>query len=44
MMAEDKSAPPQARVFDVETNFQKAAKRPGGIKRDEAVKARSLGG
>jgi hypothetical protein len=37
MMAEDKS-PPQSRVFDVETNFQKAAKRPGGIKRDEAVK------
>lgn len=36
-MAQDKPTS-DARVFDVETNFQKAAKRPGGIKRDEAVK------
>lgn len=35
----DKDKPASdVRVFDVETNFQKAAKRPGGIKRDEAVK------
>lgn len=28
---------PQARVFTVETRFQKLARRPGGISRDQAI-------
>lgn len=28
----------EARVFDLETDFQKAARRPGGIRRDQALK------
>jgi hypothetical protein len=35
----DKDKPASGpRVFDVETNFQKAARRPGGVGRDEAVR------
>ena len=36
-MTDDKN--PDAKVFPVETNFQKLARRPGGIPRDRAIEA-----
>ena len=33
-----KDQPDEARIFDVETRFQKLARRPGGVSRQDAIK------